>query len=253
MEHAQYGRLLTEAYDLDKPHPPPAELAHYRSHIAQRGEPVLEVMCGSGRLLLPLLAAGVAVDGHDASPDMLAACRHKAAARGLRPRLYEQPVQRLDLPRRYAFAFCAAGSFGLVVGDADVMAGLRRLYAHLLPGGWLLLDVEPPSARSSDSGGVWHGGAWRRPDGATITLRAVDRYDPATRVERGVGIYELFAGGRLVETEVDDWVRRFWTEDEIAMVLRTAGFAEVHAVPPYEPGPVICMLARRPPEPGTAR
>jgi SAM-dependent methyltransferase len=253
MEHAQYGRLLAEVYDLDKPHPPAAEVAHYRSHIAQRGEPVLEVMCGSGRLLLPLLAAGVDIDGHDASPDMLAACHRTAAVRGLQPHVYEQAIQHLDLPRRYAFAFCAAGSFGLLASDADVMAALRRLHEHLLPGGWLLLDVEPPAARSSHVEGVWHGGAWRRPDGATITLRAVDRYDPATRTERGVGIYELFVDGRPVETEVNDWVRRFWTEDEISVVLLAAGFTEVHAVPPYEPGPVVCMLARRPPESGGVR
>ncbi len=50
----------------------PAELAYYQAAIERSGQPALDLGCGAGRLLLPLLAAGLDVDGVDLSPDMLA-------------------------------------------------------------------------------------------------------------------------------------------------------------------------------------
>jgi hypothetical protein len=47
VDRAEYRRLLTQAYDLDKPEAPAAELAFYRECIARYGEPVLELMSGS--------------------------------------------------------------------------------------------------------------------------------------------------------------------------------------------------------------
>ena len=59
----------------------PEELAFYRSIIEHHGQPALDLACGTGRLLLPLLRAGLDVDGCDLSPDMLALCREQAAWR----------------------------------------------------------------------------------------------------------------------------------------------------------------------------
>lgn len=98
IRRAEYKALLTEAYDLDKPEAPPGELAYYRQHIRACGEPVLEAMCGSGRFLVPLLEAGIDVDGVDASPDMLVACGARCADRGLEARTYEQFLHELDVP-----------------------------------------------------------------------------------------------------------------------------------------------------------
>ena len=57
--------------------------------------------------------------------------------------------------------------------------------------------------------------------------RDLVRYDPRTRVEEGLGIYELWVDGRLVETEMNNWVRRFWTDTELADELQRAGFVAV--------------------------
>ena len=81
--------------------PDPDELAFYRSVIEGDGQPALDLACGAGRLLLPLLSAGLDVDGCDISPDMLALCQEGAARQGLAPRLYQQAMHDLDLPRSY--------------------------------------------------------------------------------------------------------------------------------------------------------
>ena len=227
MASAEYKRLLTQAYDLDKPEAPPEELAFYRHHVEHAPSPVLEVMCGSGRFLVPLLAAGLDIDGVDASDAMLAACRAKCAERGLSPTLHLQPLQELEVPRRYGFVFCGGGSFGLVVDTADARESMRRLFDHLLPGGVLLIETETPTGPHRS--GAWQGRWWTRPDGAVIANRQLNRYDPDTRIETGLGVYELFENGVLVETELDEWVCRYWEPDEVRGLLEDTGFVSVRA------------------------
>src|SRR2546426_8874921 len=100
IRRAEYKALLTEAYDLDKPEAPPEPLAYYMRHIRACGEPVLEAMCGSGRFLAPLLAAGVDVAGVDASADMLAAWGARCLERWIKAGTYRHFLHELGLPRR---------------------------------------------------------------------------------------------------------------------------------------------------------
>ena len=245
---ADYRALLTQAYDIDKPHAPPAELAYYRSFIDGASGPVLEAMCGSGRFLLPLLADGIDIDGVDSSPDMLLACSRRGAERGLTPTLFEQHLEQLELRRTYAVVFCAGGSFGLIA-DLEVAAeALERMHRHIEPRGVLLLEIETP--KSANRGGLWGGRFWRREDGAFITLRgnlrAVDEY-----LEEGVGIYELFVDGRLEATELNEWTRRFWTSDGISAALSAAGFRDIQVTaafahePPAADASTLSVVAVR--------
>ena len=228
MTRAHYGRLLTEAYDLDKPEAPPAMAAFYLSQVRAQSVdgPVLEAMCGSGRFLVPLLEAGIEVDGVDSSPDMLRAALWRLRQRGLRASLVEQWLHALNLGRQYAFALCVAGSFGLVIGDDEVAASLRRLREHLLPGGALLVETEAPrESRRRD--GLWRGRTWPTHDGALLVERAITTYDAATQVETGVNIYERWVEGALLATELNDWACRFWAPEAFEAQLRAAGFENV--------------------------
>src|SRR5438093_367687 len=69
----------------------------YLEMIGRFGQPVLDVGCSTGRLLLDYLGQGIDVDGVDVSPEMLALCREKADQAGLRPSLYQQRMEELDL------------------------------------------------------------------------------------------------------------------------------------------------------------
>ncbi len=243
MTIAEYKRLLTEAYDLDKPVAPGAELDRWLGYARAAEGPVLEVMCGSGRFLVPLAVAGIDIDGTDASLDMLAACADRCRERNLSPQLTHQLAQELDRPRRYALAFVAAGSFGLLVEEPAWRASLQRLLTHLVPGGVLAFEVETSAAAPARSG-AWVGRWWDRPDGARIVSRGLHRYDEGARVEEGLGIYELWMEGRLVETELNTWVRRFWTAEEIEREVRAAGFARVAVTVTTDPT-VLLVEARR--------
>ena len=88
------------------------EIAYFQRFIEDGGEPALDVACGTGRLLVPWLRAGLDVDGCDVSPDMLALCRERAEGEGLSPQLYAQPMHELQLPRSYR-TVVVCGGFGL--------------------------------------------------------------------------------------------------------------------------------------------
>ncbi len=87
-----YGNLCTEFYDLDKPNAPPDALDFYTLKARAAGGRILEPMCGSGRFLVPMIRAGLVVDGTDSSRPMIAACERKLALSGVGAELFEQSL-----------------------------------------------------------------------------------------------------------------------------------------------------------------
>jgi SAM-dependent methyltransferase len=221
-----YGKLCTQFYDIDKPTAPPGALAFYLEH-AQANGPVLEVMCGSGRFLIPMMQAGIDLDGLDASSEMLGACKRHCAERGLEPRLYQQFLHEMDLPRKYKLAFIPAGSFALIADLAQVREALKRLHDVLLPGGRLLLEVDLHLNRESYSSGNWSGRWVKRPDGAILSLSSLTTHDAQTRIYISLERYEVFKDGQLIETELEEGAGRGYMPGELEALLQEAGFVEV--------------------------
>ena len=219
------------------------EIAYFQKFIERYGEPVLDAACGTGRLPVPYLLAGLDVDGCDISPDMLALCSERAEREGLAPKLYAQPMHDLSLPRRYnTIVLCGALGLG-GSRDHDVI-GLRRLYEHLEHGGALVLDTEVPYASNKE----WT--YWLKEN----RHRLPEDWGPPGERRRGSDGIEYELRSRLVE--VDPLAQRVtlemhaqsWREnepladekhllrmtlyfkDEILLLLERAGFADVQVL-----------------------
>src|SRR5436190_605795 len=111
----------------------------FRRLIESSGQPALDVGCGTGRLLLDYLRGGIDIDGVDISGEMLALCRERAETLGLKPRLYEQPMEALDLPGPYYTIIVPSSSFQLLLEPAAARQAMGRFFAHLQPGGVLVM------------------------------------------------------------------------------------------------------------------
>jgi SAM-dependent methyltransferase len=216
------------------------EIAYFQTFIEQDGEPALDVACGTGRLLVPYLQAGLDVDGCDISPDMLALCRERAEREGLSPTLYAQPMHQLDLPRRYR-TIIVCGGFGLGGNRDHDMEALRRLREHLEPGGVLLLDNEVPYA-DTKSWSRWLKDeraalpeSWRPPgerrrasDGTEYELRSrIVQFDPlsqrVTMEMRG----SMWRDGQLVAEDEHTLKMTLYFTNEVRLMLESAGFSNV--------------------------
>jgi SAM-dependent methyltransferase len=200
------------------------------------GQPALDAGCGTGRLLLPWLAAGYDVDGCDVSSDMVEHCRRRAPG----ATLFVQALHDLDPPRRYR-TIVACGVFGLGSSRAEDAEALGRLHDALEPGGLLLLDHEVPWANPrrwqqwtrSERAQLpepWPEDDGRRtaPDGSEYALvtraLSVDPLDASMVLEIRA---RKWRDGDLVATEERQISIRSYFKDELVHLLGRAGFDDV--------------------------
>jgi SAM-dependent methyltransferase len=227
-----YGPLCQQFYDADKPRAGDAEVRWYLDRLPRDAGPVLEPMCGSGRLLLPLVEQGLAVHGVDNSASMLDACRARLAAAGLGATLVRQDVAALNLPFRYAAALIAAGSFQLLTDPTRARASLARIRAHLVPPRVLLVDLFVPEAAVHRPGAPEvEVRAVRDAHGARITLRSESTVDAEARLLSVRSRYERRGRDGGVEREDESLAITWYDEEEIVALLRAAGFVDVAVEP----------------------
>jgi SAM-dependent methyltransferase len=141
---------LARLYDLDLSEDP-GDLDLYRALADRADGPILELAAGSGRLAVPLAAAGHDVTAVDRDPAMLARARDRASGAGIpdgRLELVEADLLELSAPdpARHALAFIALNSLMLIASRDAQRAALRVLAAHLRPGGLAAVDAWIPDA-----------------------------------------------------------------------------------------------------------
>src|SRR3954470_9386576 len=145
-DHPWDDAFMAGLYDL---FPFDGDLPLYRELAAAQGGEVLELACGSGRVLVPLVRAGNRVMGLDASAAMLALAREKLVAAGSevaeRARLVEDDMRDFRLGHTFDFALVAVKSFAYLQTAADQLEALACIASHLRPGGLLALDLLHPS------------------------------------------------------------------------------------------------------------
>jgi SAM-dependent methyltransferase len=120
------------------------EIPFYRRHAEVSAGPVLEIACGTGRLTLPIAAAGIRIAGVDASAPMIAQARRKALDAKLTVDWYVQDARSMELNRRFALAFIATNALQHLHDLASLHAFFSRARSHLRPDGLLIIDVFNP-------------------------------------------------------------------------------------------------------------
>jgi SAM-dependent methyltransferase len=242
------------------------EVDYLRRAIKRFGQPALDLGCGNGRLLLPLLDAGLDVDGADISADMIGYARAAAERAGHSPTLVAQPMHELDLPRTYR-TILMVGAFGIGGDREHEREALARAYRHLEPGGALLINHELPyegldearwglwlRGRRADLPRPWRDSGDRRrtADGDEIELigRTAELDPLAQRLTYEMKA-RLWRDAVMVEEETTRLHESLYFVQEIAHLLRDAGFESVDIEGGYSGQPatpddgVVMFVARK--------
>jgi SAM-dependent methyltransferase len=123
------------------------DLPMWEALAAAADGPILEVGCGTGRLLLHLAQAGHSLTGLDLSTTALDAVRRKLEATGLTGQVntLQADMRQFELPdRAFALALLPLNTFMHCHTAAEQQATLRAIHHHLRPGGKLVIDLFYP-------------------------------------------------------------------------------------------------------------
>jgi len=205
------------------------DLPFYRELARRAGGRVLEVMCGSGRLLLPLAQAGLRLAGVDVSSAMLALARERLRAAALleRVELLEADV-RLQIPQGpFGLAIIALNSFMHLATAADQLAALEHIHAALTPSGLLAIDLfnPEPGMLNDQNGALILDKTFTLDSGALVQKFVVQQANLAEQTSYVTFIYdEIDTTGRVRRSALPftmRWLYRY----ELEHLLARAGFA----------------------------
>lgn len=205
------------------------DVMFFRQLARRTGGPILEAMCGSGRVLVPLAKDGHTVTGIDISPALLerAAANLQAAGAARRAALHAGDIREPLPGGPYALAFVALNSFMHLETTDDQLAALAQLHAALAPGGVLALALFNPNLQEL----AQHGGElvldkmFSLPDGTAVQKYVIQQSDPATQTTAVTFVYDKVAADGLVRRTTLPFTMRWLYRYELEHLLARVGFA----------------------------
>lgn len=223
-----YRKLLSEYYELAFPDIEEQELTFWLENTSKVKGNVLELGCGTGRVLIPLLQKDINIIGIDSSEEMLCICKEKCAKLNMEVKLFKQSMEELNLPYKFEFIFIPDGTIGFAVSDDELKQVLLNIYSHLIPGGSLMFDIQPPWGKNlKEKHGVWKGDWKIAEDKSIYSKRIITQFNRKTNLREGLLVIEKFKDGNLITTEENFGITRYFRVDEIIIFLRETGFTDI--------------------------
>ena len=242
----QSNPLVARLYDQVIPYRGRPDLKLFVEAAVESGGPVLEVGCGTGRVLLPTARAGVSITGLDLSEYMLDVCRLKLQnePRGVQERveLIQGDMRSFDLGKKFNLITTPFRPFQHLITTEDQICCLENIHRHLKPGGTFILDIFNPSLEgiTADNLGQEVGAEpeFTTPDGIKVrrfnkTIRR-DHFKQVLDVEL---IYYLTHPDGREERIVHAFQMRYLFRYEAEHLLARCGFEVLNLYADYEKNP----------------
>jgi SAM-dependent methyltransferase len=230
--------FVAALYDHVVPYRDRPDVAFFVAAAQEAGGPVLEIGCGTGRILIPTARAGVKVVGLDLSAHMLDVCRQRLLGEPedvqSRVQLVQADMRDFELAQTFHLVTIPFRPFQHLTTVDDQLACLACVHRHLVKGGKLILDLFNPSldALTGDTVGeeVGEEPEFSMPDGRRVVRRhkvvARDYFNQINHVEL---IYYVTHPDGRDERLVHAFPMRYLFRFEAEHLLVRSGF-EVEAV-----------------------
>jgi SAM-dependent methyltransferase len=240
------GRAMTQAdsYDVLAGHYDAAyankqflaDIPFYVDLAKQAGGPVLEIACGTGRVLLPIAREGIAIDGVDNSSAMLEVlkARLEREARDVRDRvtLHDGDMRRFRLGKQYPLVIIPFRPMQHMYTVQDQVDALTTAAAHLRDDGKLAFDVFYPKFEMIPAGIGKEvlDLEWAVDSAGHKIVRRYFRKDSVDKIQQtftGTFIFRTYDDGKLVLEETDPLKLCYYTYPHLQALFLLAGLEVV--------------------------
>ena len=226
--------FIAESYDYVIPYRDRKDIGFYVDIANELGGPVLELGCGTGRVLIPAAQAGIDIAGLDSSALMLGICKQRLSQLpeedSQRIKLVEGDMRAFDLNRKFNLTTIPFRPFQHLLTVNDQLACLKCIHRHLFDRGWLVMDLFNPSlSMLSDPNHKQQ--TYQEPEFVTPDGRKVNRIariisqDLANQIREIEFVYEITHPDGRKEAHTAAFKLRYTFRFEAEHLLSLAGFS----------------------------
>lgn len=221
------------------------------------GGPVLELGCGTGRVLLPLAQAGHAVTGLELSTAALQAAQTKLRVLGPEAgvTLVQADMRQFALARRdFALALIPTNTLMHCLTTADQLACLRAVHDHLRPGGRVAIDLfhpDPQTLLEGDGRLYYAGELVDEASGRRVHWSYSRQVQLDVQIQETTFLLDEIDEAGLVRRAALTFPLRYVHRYELELLLVAAGFEAVDLYGDYDLSPFradsprIILIAER--------
>lgn len=247
MSGGYYERtFVAEFYDHVTPYNHRQDVDFFVEMARQSSGPVLEVGCGTGRVLTPTATAGIEITGIDLSSSMLSVCREKLANSPQdvqsKVQLIQADMREFDLGREFNLITIPFRPFQHLIATEDQLSCLNCIHRHLSHGGRLILDLFNPSLRflvdEDASFEMLDVPEFVVPDGRKVTrYHRIPSRDLFNQIQEVELIYYVTHEDGRKERLVHAFPMRYLFKFEVEHLLARCGFEVEHVYADYDWSP----------------
>ena len=245
MDYSGYSKFVAQTYDSVVPYATRPDVEFFVQAARDSGGPVLELGCGTGRVLLPTARAGIEITGLDGSEEMLKVCRSRVDRESeevrSRIRIVHGRMQDFDLSTRFSLITMPFRPFQHLLTVEDQISCLRRVHAHLRDGGTLILDIFNPSLSHlvSETGEEFGEEAgFTMPDSTKVVRRhRTASRDLANQILHEESIFDLTHPDGSMERIIEPFQLRYIHRFEAEHLLVRCGLELMNVYADYNKSP----------------
>jgi SAM-dependent methyltransferase len=212
------------------------DLPFYLDLVEQIGGPILEVACGTGRILLPIARKGIEIHGVDNSRPMLKILEKHLAREphGVRQRvtLHEGDMRDLRLGAQYPLVIIPFRPMQHMHTVEDQVSALTTAASHLSEGGILAFDVFYPKFDliNTKMGEEVLEFEWNPGPDASEVVRRYFRKESVDKIQQTFSftfIYRTFRASELILEETEAFKLSYFTYPHLQALFLLAGLEPV--------------------------
>lgn len=200
---------------------------------------VLELMCGTGRISIPLLRAGIDLTCVDYAPEMLSRFRRKLDVNHLTCQLLCQDVAELSLPDRFDLIIIPFHSFSELTSEGKRRSALCRIREHLTDRGLFICTLQNPVVRMTTMDGTTRLiGEFSLPCDEKLVVQSRLSFDSSSQLAEGIQVYDRYTSdGRVLDHRILEMRFSLISRHQFEVLARETGFEVITVYGDYSRSP----------------